>query len=206
MDGPEEGVEQPQGGQLFLLLRLGPCLTQRPQVLGVDAHSTPKPREREHPWGAAQTQLRPRVPETHSGWERGQGPHTLTSVTCARTWLTSCSHSGSSKHSRSSRVGKAFWSSTQAWAWGATGASVHRPRARGATGSPHGPRAPAPGPRACHGSCGRSHHLGPLLRQGQWGQCPARSPAQRHPPAASRAPIPPTQACLSARPPGTARS
>lgn len=34
VNGPEEGVEQPQGRQLLLLPRLGLGLPQRPQVLG----------------------------------------------------------------------------------------------------------------------------------------------------------------------------
>lgn len=38
----------------------------------------------------------------------------LTSVTFTKTWLTSRSHSGSSKHSRSSREGRVFWSNAQA--------------------------------------------------------------------------------------------
>lgn len=42
----------------------------------------------------------------------------LTSVTFARIWPTSFSHSGSSKHSLSSRMGRVFCSSRQAWAWG----------------------------------------------------------------------------------------
>ena len=45
----------------------------------------------------------------------------ITSVTFARIWSSSCFHSGSLKHSLSSRVGRVFWSSRQAWAWGGGG-------------------------------------------------------------------------------------
>lgn len=109
-------------------------------------------------------------------------------MTFTRIWLTSCSHSGSSKHSRSSRVGKAFWSSTQAWAWlgGRMGASVQKPKAQGAIGGLHGtqeqpPPGPSPLPRQVQ-----------ELRPGAVGTV-ARSSAQG-----------PPEACPSAWPWGTA--
>lgn len=46
----------------------------------------------------------------------GGGFTAITWVTFPKSWLISCSHSGSSKHTLSSRADNVFWSSRHAWA------------------------------------------------------------------------------------------
>lgn len=74
-----------------------------------------------HPQVQGPATLAPWFPEHHCQWAGEQSPVAVTSVTFARIWSSSCSHSGSLKHSLSSRVGTVFWSSRQAWAWGGGG-------------------------------------------------------------------------------------
>lgn len=90
----------------------------------------------------------------------------VTSVTFARIWPISCSHSGALKHSLSSRVCRLFWSSRQAWAWAGNtwsrGASACCVKAQGSTGdlgSLPGTRINCDKARLCGRGC-------PLL----WGQ------------------------------------
>lgn len=121
----------------------------------------------------------------------------LTSVTFARIWLTSCSHSGSSKHTRSSRVGRAFWSSRQAWAWGGCGHggfSVQAPSLRSHCCGSHLPGPAALASAATWARPPPGAETAPVAQRGQLGQHPALSLAQGHLPPGSQAPVPPIQA------------